>query len=220
MFATLDPRTRRLSLPGGEIVLLSDTVGFVRKLPHQLVEAFRSTLEVVAESDLLVHVVDISSHDMDTQIAAVHEVLEEIEADKVTEMIVFNKSDLVDLEVAEAMASIYPGSMVVSAASGYNVEALAQVIAHRLRALAKTNQYFVPYERGDVLAAIHREGMVINEEPSETGVAVTARLDDAGVSRFAGVATGFPGVAAFAPTICIQYDCRVSGWFRSAHLSV
>src|SRR3954447_16476950 len=94
LFATLDPRVRRLDLAGGEAVLLSDTVGFVRKLPHQLVEAFRSTLEVVAESDLLVHVVDASAHDPQAQIDAVHAVLEEIEASDVPELLVFNKVDL------------------------------------------------------------------------------------------------------------------------------
>src|SRR5439155_17968739 len=90
LFATLDPRVRRLDLPGGEAVLLSDTVGFVRKLPHQLVEAFRSTLEVVAESDLLVHVVDASAADPDAQISAVRTVLEEIGAAEVLELLVYN----------------------------------------------------------------------------------------------------------------------------------
>jgi len=94
LFATLDPRVRRLDLPGGEAVLLSDTVGFVRKLPHQLVEAFRSTLEVVAESDLLVHVVDASAADPQAQIDAVHTVLREIDAGDVPELLVFNKLDV------------------------------------------------------------------------------------------------------------------------------
>jgi GTP-binding protein HflX len=93
LFATLDPRVRRLDLPGGEAVLLSDTVGFVRKLPHQLVEAFRSTLEVVGESDLLVHVVDASALDPEAQIAAVRTVLQEIGAGDVPELMVFNKMD-------------------------------------------------------------------------------------------------------------------------------
>ena len=94
LFATLDPRTRRLDLPGGESVLLSDTVGFVRKLPHQLVEAFRSTLEVVNESDLLVHVVDCASPDPEAQIDAVRAVLTEIGADRVPELLAFNKADV------------------------------------------------------------------------------------------------------------------------------
>ena len=92
LFATLDPTTKRMQLPGGEAVLVSDTVGFVRKLPHQLVEAFKSTLEVVASTDLLVHVVDASSADPDGQIDAVRVVLDEIGADRVPELLVFNKS--------------------------------------------------------------------------------------------------------------------------------
>ena len=94
LFATLDPTTRRLRLPGGEPVLLTDTVGFVRKLPHQLVEAFKSTLEVVADADLLVHVVDASAADPEAQIDAVRTVLAEIGADEVPELLVFNKADL------------------------------------------------------------------------------------------------------------------------------
>src|SRR6202020_767174 len=94
LFAPLDPRPRRLALPGGESVLLSDTVGFVRKLPHQLVEAFRSTLEVVTESDLLVHVVDSTSPDPGAQIEAVRSVLDEIGAGSVPEMLAFNKADM------------------------------------------------------------------------------------------------------------------------------
>ena len=94
LFATLDPTTRRLALPGGEPVLLTDTVGFVRKLPHELVEAFKSTLEVVAEADLLVHVVDATAPDPDAQIDAVRAVLDEIGADQVPELLVFNKADL------------------------------------------------------------------------------------------------------------------------------
>ena len=113
LFATLDPRTRRLTLPGGETVLLSDTVGFVRKLPHQLVEAFRSTLEVVTESDLLVHVVDSISPDPEGQIEAVRSVLDEIGAGSVPELLAFNKGD-VSTE-AGRLADRHPGSVSISA---------------------------------------------------------------------------------------------------------
>ena len=114
LFATLDPTTRRLALPGGEPVLLTDTVGFVRRLPHGLVEAFKSTLEVVAEADLLVHVVDASAADPEAQIDAVHAVLAEIGADRVPELIVFNKSDLAP-EEAVRLVKLHPGSVAISA---------------------------------------------------------------------------------------------------------
>ncbi|MFM9121471.1 MAG: GTPase HflX, partial [Actinomycetota bacterium] len=110
LFATLDPTTRRLALPGGEPVLLSDTVGFVRRLPHGLIEAFKSTLEVAVMSDLLVHVVDSSAVDPDGQIAAVREVLTEIGADTVPELLVFNKSDLDPAAVAQVV-EWHPGSV-------------------------------------------------------------------------------------------------------------
>ncbi len=109
LFATLDPRTRRLALPGGESVLLSDTVGFVRKLPHQLVEAFRSTLEVVNQSDLLVHVVDSSAAHPEGQIEAVRTVLAEIGAGEVPELLAFNKADVTP--EAKRLADRYPGSV-------------------------------------------------------------------------------------------------------------
>eukprot|EP01041_Mallomonas_annulata_P037422 gene37422-60719_t len=114
LFATLDPTTRRLSLPGGEPVLLTDTVGFVRRLPHGLIESFKSTLEVASEADFLVHVVDSSAADPEGQIAAVRSVLAEIDADEVPELIVFNKADLVPEVIAELVAD-HEGSVAVSA---------------------------------------------------------------------------------------------------------
>src|SRR5580698_8916179 len=119
-FSTLDSKTRRLALPGGETVLLSDTVGFVRKLPHQLVEAFRSTLEVVKESDLLVHVVDSSAVSPEAQIDAVRSVLAEIGADQVPELLAFNKADLAP--DAHRLAARYPGSVVLSALTGEGID--------------------------------------------------------------------------------------------------
>ena len=117
LFATLDPTTRRLALPGGEPVLLTDTVGFVRRLPHGLVEAFKSTLEVAAEADYLIHVVDADDSDPDGQIAAVREVLVEIGADRVPELLVFNKADLAPA-AAKQLVVDHPGSVAVSALTG------------------------------------------------------------------------------------------------------
>jgi GTP-binding protein HflX len=182
LFATLDPRTRRLDLPGGESVLLNDTVGFVRKLPHQLVEAFRSTLEVVAESDLLVHVVDASAVDPMTQVDAVRAVLVEIGAGDIPELLAFNKADLTT--EAKRLVDRHPGSVAISAATGGGIDDLLAVIGDRLRALSKIVELLVPYERGDVLAAVHREGEVLVEQHEADATRIRARLDEAGAARF------------------------------------
>ena len=182
LFATLDPRTRRLELPGGESVLVSDTVGFVRKLPHHLVEAFRSTLEVVVDSDLLVHVVDTTAADPVAQIDAVRRVLAEIGADRVPELLAFNKSDATT--EAKRLADRYEGSVMISAQSGEGIAHLLDVIGDRLRATSKVVELLVPYSRGDVVAAVHREGEVITESHEEEATRLQARLDAAGASRF------------------------------------
>src|SRR5690349_21327197 len=184
LFATLDPTTRRLALPGGEPVLLTDTVGFVRRLPHGLVESFKSTLEVVAEADLLVHLVDASAPDPDAQIDAVHAVLAEIGADRVPELITFNKYDRVPEEAAR-LVKLHPGSVAISATSGRGVGDLLTAIGDRLRALAVVSELLVPYDRGDVLAAIHREGEVLSTAHDDAGVRVRARLSRPSVGRLA-----------------------------------
>ena len=182
LFATLDPRTRRLELPGGESVLVSDTVGFVRKLPHQLVEAFRSTLEVVTDSDLLVHVVDSTSAEPEAQIDAVRTVLAEIGADRVPELLAFNKADVTP--EAKRLAERYPGSVIISAETGEGIDTLLQAIGDRLRAIGRVVELVIPYERGDVLAAAHREGEVLVESHDESASRLRVRVDEAGAARF------------------------------------
>jgi GTPase len=184
VFATLDPTTRRLALPGGEPVLLTDTVGFVRRLPHGLVEAFKSTLETVAEADLLVHVVDASAADPQAQIDAVRTVLAEIDAQRVPELLVFNKADLA-AEEAIRLAKLHPGSVSVSAQTGGGIEIFLQTLGDRLRALANVVELVIPYDRGDVLAAVHREGEVVSTVHTDDGVRVRARLDEAAAGRLA-----------------------------------
>jgi GTP-binding protein HflX len=182
LFATLDPRTRRLALPGGEAVLVSDTVGFVRKLPHQLVEAFHSTLEVVAESDLLVHVVDATAADPQGQIDAVRSVLAEIGADRVPELLAFNKVDV--SREAKRLAERHTGAVAISAATGEGIDRLVEIVGDRLRAQAQLLELLVPYDRGDVVAAAHREGEVISEAHEDGGTRLVARIDPAGAARF------------------------------------
>ena len=176
LFATLDPTTRRLALPGGETVLLTDTVGFVRNLPHGLVEAFKSTLEVTTEADLLVHVVDSSAASPIGQINAVRIVLNDIGAGNVPELLVFNKADA-SRESAGRLAADHPGSVVISARTGEGVDSLLEMIGGRLRSMAQVTVLLVPFERGDILASVYREGEVLSTENEEGGVLVHARLD-------------------------------------------
>jgi GTP-binding protein HflX len=184
LFATLDATTRRLDLPGGESVLCTDTVGFIRKLPHQLVEAFRSTLQVAADADLLVHVVDSSAPDPAGNIDAVRSVLGEIGAGDVPELLAFNKADVAP-EAAARLAAAREGSVVISAVTGAGIDELLRTVADRLRALGEVLDLAVPFDRGDVLAALHREGEVLSERQGEGAMLLRVRLDDGAVGRFA-----------------------------------
>ena len=198
LFSTLDATVRRLALPGGETVLVSDTVGFVRKLPHQLVESFRSTLEEVVDADLLIHVVDASSPEAERQIDAVRSVLRELGAGEVPELLVANKLDVADPEGLVALKGL--GAVPVSAATGEGVDGFLETLADRLRALNAVVELSVPYERGDVLAALHREGEVLVEVHDEQATRVRARLPKGGLDRFReffpGGTSGPPGRAS------------------------
>ena len=182
LFATLDPTTRRLALPGGEPVLLSDTVGFVRRLPHGLIEAFKSTLEVAVNSDLLVHVVDASAVDPQGQIAAVREVLTEIGAENVPELLVINKSDL-DPDEAKRLVYEHRGAVAFSAMTGDGMNELLLAIGDRMRALTTVIELLIPYDRGDIVATVHREGEVVSTANEDNAMRVRARLADASAGR-------------------------------------
>lgn len=183
LFATLDATTRRLHLPGGETVLLTDTVGFITKLPHQLVQAFRSTLDVVVDADLLVHVVDASAPDPEANIRAVEQVLAEIGAGSIPQLMACNKADVAP-GAASALVAAHPGAVAISARTGEGIDALLRAIGDRLRALTTIHELVVPYDRGDVLASLHREGEVLVETAGEGGVRVRARLDEASATRW------------------------------------
>ena len=184
LFATLDATTRRLQLPGGEAVFLSDTVGFIRKLPHQLVEAFKSTLDVAVDADLLVHVVDASDPDPEGCIAAVRIVLEEIGADRVPELFVFNKADLAPAAAAR-LVDREPGSVAISAETGEGMDDLLAMVGRRLRRQTIVVRLLVPYARGDVLAMAHREGEVLEVEEAVDGWVVQVRVDEGSAGRLA-----------------------------------
>jgi GTPase len=192
LFATLDPTTRRLETPGGQPVLLTDTVGFITKLPHQLVEAFKSTLEMVPDADLLVHVVDVSAPDPESNMAAVDSVLGEIGGTHVPQLLVFNKADL-DHEAAQRLVGAHPGSVAVSARTGHGIDTFLATLTDRLNARLAVSELLVPFDRGDVLASLHREGEVLVEAAAEGGMRVRARLDDAAASRWRHFVVAAPG---------------------------
>jgi GTP-binding protein HflX len=185
LFATLDSTVRRLDLPDNRPVLIADTVGFVRRLPHHLVEAFQSTLAQVAEADLLLHVVDGSSDDPAGQIAAVREVLEEIGAAGVPELIAFNKSDAVSPQGLDRLANLYPDAVVISALTGAGLDELLARIAERLQRAMVTQTQELPYSRGDLVAAAHRLGEVIEEKGDDNGLILEVRIPESARAQFA-----------------------------------
>ncbi len=179
LFATLDPTTRRTETDDGRIYTLSDTVGFVRHLPHQLVEAFRSTLEEVADSDLIVHVVDGSHVDPEGQLAAVREVFAEIGAEKVPELVVINKSDAADPLVLARLRQREPHSVVVSAKTGEGIDDVLRAIEADLPRPAVHVEALLPYDRGDLLNRIHTSGEVEAMEHTGEGTLVRGRVSEA-----------------------------------------
>ncbi|MEZ0578117.1 GTPase HflX [Nocardioides sp. MH1] len=179
LFATLDPTTRRAQASDGRVYTMSDTVGFVRHLPHQLVEAFRSTLEEVADSDLIVHVVDGSHVDPEGQISAVREVLAEIGAAKIPELIVINKADVADPMVVARLKQREPHTVVVSARTGEGIaDALAAIEADLPRPQVEFDA-LVPYARGDLVDQIHRLGEITSLEHTADGTRISGRATEA-----------------------------------------
>jgi GTP-binding protein HflX len=164
-------------------MLVTDTVGFIRKLPHQLVQAFKSTLDVAVDADLLVHVVDAGAPDVAGNIRAVRDVLAEIGAGSVPELLAFNKADLAPAS-AERLSQAHEGSVALSATTGEGVDRLLTTIGDRLRSLTTVVELLIPFGRGDLLAAAHRAGEVLDETAGEGGMHVRGRFDDAAVGRF------------------------------------
>ena len=178
LFATLDPTVRRAETPEGREYTLVDTVGFVRALPHQLVEAFRSTLEEVGEADLLLHIVDGSHPDPESQITAVRTVLADVEATEVKEIIVINKADIADPVVLDRLRRHERHSIAVSARTGQGVEELTRLIADELPQPDVEVSVLVPYEEGQLVSRIHEEGELLTSEHGADGTRLTARVND------------------------------------------
>ena len=176
LFATLDPTTRKTTTSDGRVYTMSDTVGFVRHLPHQLIEAFRSTLEEVADSDLILHVVDGSHADPEGQLAAVREVFAEIGADKVPELVVINKADAADPMVIARLRMREPHSVVVSARTGEGIADALLAVEADLPRPGIAFEALIPYERGDLLNKIHENGEVEFLDHTGDGTVVHGRV--------------------------------------------
>ncbi|MFD1939098.1 GTPase HflX [Nonomuraea mangrovi] len=177
LFATLDPTVRRARTPEGRLFTIADTVGFVRLLPTQLIEAFRSTLEEVADADLILHVVDGSHPDPEGQLSAVRQVFSEIDgALDVPEIVVINKADAADQEVIDRLTRSERDSIVVSARTGAGIDELMAMIERELPRLDHEVSMLVPYERGDLISRAHKEGEVLSVEHVGDGTILHARV--------------------------------------------
>ena len=179
LFATLDPTTRRAETPNGRAFTLTDTVGFIRRLPTNLVAAFASTLEETVQADLLLHIVDASDPDPAGQIEAVREVLIQIKASEVPEQLVINKIDLVDESVLAGLRSRFPDAVPISILTGTGIEQLLSQVEVRLPEFDVRVEVLLPYERGDLLDRVHRQGRVEAVEHTPVGTKITARVDRA-----------------------------------------
>ena len=175
LFSTLDPTTRRLALPQGREVLLTDTVGFVRKLPHELIEAFRSTLEETAEASLLLHVVDAGG-DPERQINAVNSVLGEIGVLDKPSLLAMNKIDLLSEVERDKLSGRWPEAVLCSAATGAGIDDLVEGVARELARLWVEVDLDVPFEHGEVVARIHNEGEVVEKAYTPNGTHLKARV--------------------------------------------
>lgn len=189
LFATLDATVRQLDLPDSRQVVMADTVGFVRRLPHGLVEAFQSTLAETNEADLLIHLVDATDPDLRGQIAAVREVLQEIDADEIPELMVFNKIDALNDAQLDRLENLYPDATFVSALRELRLDDLLAAIADAVNEQLVTLSLTIPYDRGDVVAAAHRIGDVIEEKHDDRGTILDVRVPPASVDRFSAFAT-------------------------------
>jgi GTP-binding protein HflX len=184
LFATLDSTIRKLQFSGGAEALLSDTVGFVRRLPTELVEAFRSTLEEVNDADLIVHLVDGSDPDADRQIATVRQIMGDIGAAELPELLVINKSDAAERPAIDRLLALNPDAMAISAVTGDGVPELLDRIQTILARGTVEMSLVIPYERGDALSELHRSAEIVSQEHASNGTSAVARVPQELVHRF------------------------------------
>ena len=187
LFSTLDATVRRVELPSGREALLSDTVGFVRNLPHQLVESFRSTLEEAVDTDLLLHVVDASADQPDRQIDAVRQTLEAINAHQIPEQLVLNKADAISAGALTRLTNLHPDAVVVSAVAGTGLETLMAFVDEALTPETEDLELLIPFDRGDLVAQLHEMAEILSETHEEAGTHLKARVPTryvAGLAEF------------------------------------
>ena len=177
LFATLDPTVRKATTEDGRVYTLSDTVGFVRHLPHQLVEAFKSTLEEVSESDLIIHVVDGSHPDPMEQIRAVREVINDIGGGDILEIIAINKADIAQPEIIMQLLREEPNSFAFSARTGFGIDTVIKAIETNLPRPRIEIRTVIPFSRGDLVSAIHERGEIISEDYIPEGTSIHAMVD-------------------------------------------
>ncbi|WP_236239553.1 GTPase HflX [Streptomyces sp. CC228A] len=192
LFATLDPTVRRAETPSGRLYTLADTVGFVRHLPHHLVEAFRSTMEEVGDADLVLHVVDGSHPAPEEQLAAVREVIRDVGAVNVPEIVVVNKADAADPLVLQRLLRVEKHAIAVSARTGQGLDELLALIDAELPRPEVEIQALVPYTRGELVSRIHADGEVLSEEHTPEGTLLKARVHE----ELAGLLAPFVPAAA------------------------
>jgi GTPase len=195
LFATLDPTSRAVALPSGQRVVMSDTVGFINKLPHDLVEAFRATLEEVLRADLLLEVVDAANPDFVGQQRAVAQVLDELGAGSTPRVVVFNKIDLIDADLRTAVPQLPGEAVFVSAATGEGLDELLETIADAMRRSMVPVDVVVPYERGEMVARAKAAGEV-TEEYGQAGVRLTGHLPPSVAAEVTSSATPLAAVSA------------------------
>ena len=177
LFATLDPTTRKVIMPGGREVLFTDTVGFIQKLPTEIVAAFRATLEEISEADMLIHVVDVTHSNVKAQIEAVEDTLAELEVDHLPMVVALNKADLlVEGMSVDAQLELDHAAVMVSARSGYGIDDLLTAVEAVMAQYLKPLHVFLPYQRGDLLSLLHKRGQVDGEEHRAEGVEIYGRL--------------------------------------------
>ena len=176
LFATLDTSVRRSETADGRVYTLTDTVGFVRNLPHQLVEAFRSTLEEVGDADVIVHVVDGSHPDPAAQLATVRDVMGDVGARSTREIVVFNKADLIDADSRLVLRGLESSALFVSSRTGEGIDELRAVIEEALPLPAVEVRAVVPYDRGDLVSAAHESGIIVSQEHQAEGTFLHAHV--------------------------------------------
>jgi len=185
LFATLDPTTRRVELPGGNLILITDTVGFIQKLPTELIAAFRATLEEIVEADVLLHMVDVTHANAQEQAEAVYQTLAEIEADHIPTLTVLNKIDLLpDPERARQALAVFPKSVAISALTGEGITDLLDLINEHLYETYTPVLVRLPYQEGGLIAAFHDQGQVERVEQTHQGVLIQGKLPGRLLARY------------------------------------